>query len=36
MDIVAKRIPADANGVRIADLDERSYREKRWSHTPLT
>ena len=36
MDIVAKHIPADENGVRIAELDERSYREKLWSHTPLT
>ena len=36
MDIEAKHIPADENGVRIAELDERSYREKLWSHTPLT
>ena len=36
MDIVAKRIPADENGVRIAELDEMSYREKLWSHRPLT
>ena len=36
MDIVAKHIPADENGVRIAELTERSYREKLWSHTPLT
>ena len=36
MDIVAKKIPADENGVRIAELDEMSYREKLWSHTPLT
>ena len=36
MDIVAKHLPADKNGVRIAELDERSYREKLWSHTPLT
>ncbi len=36
MDIVAKHIPADEDGVRIAELDERSYREKLWSHTPLT
>ena len=36
MDIVAKHIPADENGVRIAELDERSYREKLWAHTPLT
>ena len=36
MDIVAKKIPADENGVRIAELDEMSYRKKLWSHTPLT
>ncbi|MBQ3669505.1 MAG: DNA methylase [Clostridia bacterium] len=36
MDIVAKRMPADRDGVRIAELDEKSYREKLWSHTPLT
>ncbi|MCF0177364.1 MAG: DNA methylase, partial [Bacteroidales bacterium] len=36
MDIVAKHIPADKDGVRIAELDEQSYREKLWEHTPLT
>ncbi len=36
MDIEAKHIKADENGVRIAELDERSYREKMWSHRPLT
>lgn len=36
MDIVAKHLPADENGVRIATLDEKSYRQKLWSHTPLT
>ncbi len=36
MDIVAKHIDADADGVRIAELDEMSYREKLWSHRPLT
>jgi DNA polymerase V len=36
MDIVAKHIPADQDGVRIAELDERSYREKLWNHQPLT
>ena len=36
MDIVAKHIPADENGVRIAELDEMSYREKLWCHRPLT
>lgn len=36
MDIVAKHIPADKDGVRIAELDEMSYREKLWSHKPIT
>ncbi len=36
MDIVAKHIPADADGVRIATLDEMSYRRQLWSHRPLT
>ncbi len=36
MDIEAKHIPADADGVRIAYLDERLYREKLWDHRPLT
>lgn len=36
MDIVAKHIPADKNGVRIAALDERSYRKTLWAHRPLT
>lgn len=36
MDIMAKKMPADKDGVRIAELDERSYREKLWSHKPLT
>ena len=36
MDITAKRIPADKDGVRIAELDEQSYREKLWAHEPLT
>ncbi|MGM9968920.1 MAG: DNA methylase [Anaeroplasma sp.] len=36
MDIVAKHIPADENGVRIAQLDEMSYREQLWNHKPLT
>ena len=36
MDIVAKHIPADENGVRIAKLDEMSYRRLLWSHRPLT
>ena len=36
MDIVAKHIPADENGVRIAALDEMSYRQTLWSHRPIT
>ncbi len=36
MDIEAKHITADEDGVRIAELDEMSYREKLWSHRPLT
>ncbi len=36
MDIVAKHIPADENGVRIAELDEMSYRYALWEHRPLT
>ena len=36
MDIVAKHVPADKDGVRIAELDEQSYREKLWCHRPLT
>lgn len=36
MDIVAKHIPADEDGVRIAELDEMSYRKQLWNHRPLT
>ncbi len=36
MDIVAKHIPADENGVRIAELDEMKYRQTLWTHRPLT
>lgn len=36
MDIVAKKMPADKDGVRIAELDEMSYRRQLWSHRPLT
>ena len=36
LDIQAKHIPADHNGVRIAELDEMSYRRLFWSHRPLT
>lgn len=35
MDIVAKHIPADKDGVRIAELDEISYRKALWDHKPL-
>ncbi|MBQ4306144.1 MAG: hypothetical protein II764_03895, partial [Bacteroidales bacterium] len=34
MDIVAKHIPADKDGVRIAELDEMSYRRLLWDHRP--
>lgn len=36
MDIVAKHMPADADGARIAELDEMSYRRLLWGHRPLT
>lgn len=36
MDVVAKHIPADEHGVRIAELDEISYRKQLWEHKPLT
>lgn len=36
MDIVAKKMPADKNGVRIAELDEMSYRRQLWNHRPIT
>ena len=36
MDIVAKHVPGDRDGVRIAELDEQSYREQLWCHQPLT
>ncbi|MBM6698803.1 type VI secretion protein ImpB [Bifidobacterium pullorum subsp. saeculare] len=36
MDILAKHEPADEHGVRVAELDERSYRERLWAHRPLT
>jgi DNA polymerase V len=36
MDITAKHIPADKDGVRIAELDEMSYRRQLWDHRPLT
>lgn len=36
MDIVAKHTQPDANGVRIAELDEMSYRRLLWDHRPIT
>jgi DNA polymerase V len=36
MDIVAKHIPADKDGVRIAELDVASYRKLLWNHQPIT
>lgn len=36
MDIVAKKTRADKDGVRIAELDEMSYRKELWEHTPIT
>ena len=36
MDVMAKKMPADEDGVRIAELTERSYREHLWEHRPLT
>lgn len=36
MDIVAKRMQPDKNGVRIATLDEQRYREQLWAHRPIT
>ncbi|MDD6038667.1 MAG: DNA methylase [bacterium] len=36
MDIVAKKMPADKDGVRIAQLNETSYRKQLWNHVPLT
>ena len=36
MDIVAKHTEADRFGVRIASLDEMSYRQQLWDHRPLT
>ncbi|MCD8313738.1 MAG: DNA methylase [Bacteroidales bacterium] len=36
MDIVAKHIEADKDGVRVAELDEMSYRRLMWDHRPLT
>lgn len=36
MDIRAKHIPADSNGIRVAELDEMGYRRFLWAHRPLT
>jgi len=36
MDIMAKHVEADEDGVRIAALDEMKYRQKLWNHRPLT
>lgn len=36
MDIIAKHMPADEYGVRIATLDEAGYRRSLWTHRPLT
>ena len=36
MDIVAKKAPADKDGVRIAELDEMSYRRLLWDYRPIT
>ena len=36
MDIVAKKMPADKNGVRITELDEMSYRRELWDYRPIT
>ena len=36
MDIEAKHRPADKDGVRIAELTEMTYREKYWTHRPIT
>lgn len=36
MDIVAKHMQPDKNGVRIAELDEQRYREQLWAHRPIT
>ena len=36
MDIVAKKMPPDRDGVRVAALDEQSYRELLWTHRPIT
>jgi len=36
MDVMAKHVDADSDGVRIAELDEMTYRRKLWDHRPIT
>lgn len=36
MDVVAKHVPADKYGVRMAELDELTYRKKLWNYRPIT
>ena len=36
MDIVAKHLAADADGVRIAEVDEQTYRRRLWAYRPLS
>ncbi len=36
MDIMAKKMPPDADGMRIAELDEMSYKRELWNHRPIT
>lgn len=36
MDVMAKKMPADKDGVRIAELNEYSYRKELWDHRPMT
>ena len=36
MDLMAKHVPVDRDGVRIAHLDEASYRRQLWNHRPIT
>ena len=36
MDIDAKHMPPDKNGVRVSELNELSYRQRLWTHTPIT
>ena len=35
MDILAKKMPADEKGMRIAELDEQTYRYEMWEHEPI-